>query len=424
MVSKISKDLSRFKVVTMTHKTTSVQRLKDYLIDDKTETDYPIRRLTELKESFQMDELFYLNTCNRVTFFFTSKREVNRDFLVDLFHFINPMLREDLIERHLNVTKVFTGKSALEHIFSIAASIDSLIIGEREIIGQLKDAYAKSSKHQLSGDSIRLVMEKLVVFSKKIHNETKISEKPVSVVSIAFRRMLEFVSNKDAGILMIGAGQSNQQIANLLEQHGYHNVHVFNRTLGKAQVLADKLGGKAYELADLPQFKAPFEVVISCTGANEVVLTKSDFDNFNLPTDQKVTCLDLAVPRDIDEAIVAQNQVNYIDVQSLENLANQNRAFRQKEVVKAKAILNVFLAEFELMYRQRQLELALIEIPEEVKALKARAINEVFGKDIERLDDDAKAVLQNVMNYMEKKYIGLPMKIAKKTILGLDNFKA
>ena len=423
MINAINKEIEDFKVITITHKTTSVQRLKDYLLDDSSDSDYPKSRLTELKESFQINELMYLNTCNRVTFFFTSKREVDNQFLKDLFSFINPTIKGDLVERHIAVTNVYSGKDALDHFFSVAASMDSLIVGEREILGQIKEAYANSKKYGLSGDSIRLAIEKAIVFAKRIHNETKISEKPVSVVSIAFRQLLEHIPSKETGILMIGAGQSNQQLANFLKKYEFQNVHVFNRTLEKAEELADKLGGKAYELNELTSFKEPFNIVISCTGANELVLTKSIFDQLNTDIQHQYTFLDLAVPRDIDPAIADHYDVNYLDIDSLEAMANHNLSFRQKEVVNAKLILDLFIVEFENTFRQRQLELALIDIPSEVKALKNKALNEVFSKDLELLDDEAKKVLENMMNYMEKKYIGIPMKIAKKTILGLNNFK-
>jgi glutamyl-tRNA reductase len=426
MISSRKKTIEDFKVITITHKTTNIQRLKDYLLDANAEetSDYPKKRLQELKESFQMVELLYLNTCNRVTFFFTNQQPVTHAFLSRLFQFINPDINEELIERHINVTKVYSGAAALEHFFSVAASLDSLIIGEREILGQIKEAYANSSKYGLSGDSIRLAIEKTIVFSKKIYNETKIAEKPISVVSIAFRQILDHLPTKDTPILMIGAGQSNVQLTNFLVKYGYDNIHIFNRTIEKAQVLAEKTKGKAYPLSELPHFKEHFNVVISCTGAKEYILTKEVFEQLNTAKNHHYTILDLAVPRDVDPKIVEDYSVNYFDIAGLEQQAKTNLEARQQEVVVAQSILEGCMTEFDEIFRQRQLELALIEIPEEVKALKTKAMTEVFGKDIDQLDDNARKVLENVMSYFEKKYIGIPMKIAKKTILGLDNFKA
>lgn len=423
MTAAIHKAIEDYRVITITHKTTSIQRLKDYFVDEGDASDYPSRRLAELKESFRMRELLYLNTCNRVTFFFLSDEAVDHDYLARLFHFINPSLKDDLVERHINVTKVYSGLEAVEHFFSVAASLDSMIVGEREILGQIKSAYDKSRSAGLSGDSIRLAAEKAVVFAKRIYHETRIGEKPVSVVSLAFRQMIEHIPHKNSGVLMIGAGQTNQQLAGFLEKYGFRNVHVFNRTLNKAEELAARLGGRAYPLSKLKDFREEFQVVVSCTGSSDHVLTLDIFREMAAGRDHQFVMLDLAVPHDIDPAICETYPVRYLDVAGLQEQASANMAFRQQEVVKAQMILKDYLAEFGNVFRTRQLELALNEIPQEVKALRERALREVFGKQIEDLDDDARKVLDDVLQYFEKKYIGIPMKIAKKTILGLDNFK-
>ena len=183
--------MQRYRVVTITHKTAKVNRLKDYLIADSDEdvADYPAKRLKELKNAFEIDELLYLNTCNRVTFFFTSDRVIDNKFLKDLFLFINPNFNKELINLHLSKAMVFEKEDAVKHFMGVAASFDSLVIGEREILGQIKSAYMNAKKHGLCGDDIRLAFQQAIVFAKKIHCDTRIGEKPVSVVSIAFRRI-------------------------------------------------------------------------------------------------------------------------------------------------------------------------------------------------------------------------------------------
>ena len=163
--------------------------------------------------------------------------------------------------------------------------------------------------------------------------------------------------------------------------------------------------------------------MISCTASNAHVLRLEDFQRITDGRRHHYTVLDLAVPGDIDPRIVEAYDVNYLGVSSLEEQARLNMDFRQREVVRAQAILAEYIEEYEHVYRTRQLELALAEIPEEVKALRDRALNEVFGKDIDQLDDKSKKVLGEVLQYFEKKYIGIPMKIAKRTILDLDNFR-
>lgn len=409
--------MQRYKIVTITHKTAKVNRLKDYLLTDEDTSDFPSNRLKELKENFAIDELLYLNTCNRVTFFFTNDKKIDNKFLKDLFMFINPHFNKELINVHITKALVFEGEDAVKHFMGVAASLDSLVIGEREILGQIKAAYNNSKKHDLCGDDIRLAYQQSIVFAKKIHCDTRIGEKPISVVSLAFRTLMERNFFKYANMLIIGAGQTNHLMANLLTKNGAQNVVVYNRTLSKAEELAVRFNnGKAFPLEKLIHHKETVDVILTCTGANYAVLTKDIFDKL-VPENRKVTIVDLAVPQDVEDEIIQLKNVDYIDVASLEKKAQENMQFRRGELYKAEALLEEFLITFNDLYKERRLELALSDIPNEVKNIKERALNNAFKKDIDTLDANSKEVLEKVMKYMEEKYIALPFKASKKSLL-------
>jgi glutamyl-tRNA reductase len=407
-----------YKVVTITHKTTKVNRLKDYLLTDSDTSDFPANRLQDLKNAFKINELLYLNTCNRVTFFFTHDSKLDDKFLKNLFLFINPGLNKELINLHLSKAMVYEGKDAIRHFFGVAASLDSLVIGEREILGQIKHAYQNSKKYGLCGDSIRLAVEQAIVFAKKIHTETRIGEKPISVVSLAFRSLVERNIGKDARILMIGAGQTNHLMANLLIKSGCHHVFVYNRTLNKAEELAARFQfGKAYPLEQLVNHQEGFDVIISCTGANYAVLNAHTYGRILHHPQKKRVVIDLAVPEDIDPEILKQFPVDYIDMASLEQKAKENMQFRKNEMYTAEALLEDFLNGYVEIYKERQLEIALSEIPNEVKHIRENALEKAFKKDIENLDTPSRELLEKVMEYMEEKYIALPFKATKKSLL-------
>ncbi len=409
--------MQRYKIVTITHKTAKVNRLKDYLLTDADTSDFPANRLKELKESFGMDELLYLNTCNRVTFFFTQDKKIDNKFLKDLFMFINPHFNKELINLHLSKALVFEGADAVKHFMGVAASFDSLVIGEREILGQIKAAYINAKKHDLCGDDIRLAYQQSIVFAKKIHCDTRIGEKPISVVSLAFRSLLERNISKDAKMLIIGAGQTNHLMANLLVKSGIGNITVYNRTLSKAEELAARFkNGKAVPFDKLINHTEDVDVILTCTGANFPVLTKGIFEQI-APSNKKIIIVDLAVPQDVEQEIIDTENVDYIDVASLEKKAKENMQFRRGELYKAEAMLEEFLVAFDDLYKERRLELALSDIPNEVKNIKERALNTAFKKDIESLDVHSKDILEKVMQYMEEKYIALPFKASKKSLL-------
>lgn len=407
-----------YKVVTITHKTTKVNHLKDYLLTDKDTTDFPANRLKELKASFKINELLYLRTCNRVSFFFTYDKKLDDKFLMNLFLFMNPALSKDLLNLHVSKTMIYEGKDAIRHFFAVAASLDSLVIGEREILGQIKHAYHNCKENGLCGDNIRLAVEQAIVFAKKIHTETRIGEKPVSVVSLAYRSMMERNFPKEARILMIGAGQTNHLMANMLVKYGYHNVYVYNRTLLKAEELASRFKkGQAFPLEQLNHHSEGFDIVISCTGANYAVLNYATYENIVRPTSKKVTVIDLAVPEDVDQEIRNNFPVDYIDVASLELKAKENMQFRKNEMYTAEVLLEEFLRSYEEIFKERRLETALAHIPDEVKQIRETALEKAFKKDIENLDDSSRELLEKVMSYMEEKYIALPFKASKKILL-------
>lgn len=416
--------MQRYKVVTISHKTTHLQSLKDYLVVDSSEQDYPVLSLNRIKEELGIQEMLYLNTCNRVTFFFTSNQAVDQDYLLHFFKQVNPHFTEELIEKHASKVLTFEGEAAIRHLFGVAASLDSLVLGEREILGQLKQAFALAKQHGLSGDAIRLAIDNCIVFAKKIYSQTRIGEKPVSVVSLAFRELLNRGVSPDAKLYIIGAGQTNHLMANLLVKYGFKNVKVFNRTLEKSVELAKRFeGGQAYTLEDLTQVDQAPDLILTCTGAHDSVLKLEHFAHWNIQANIPFTILDLAVPADTDVALMRNYSIDYIDVPSLKQLADQNMEFRRNELVNAYKLLDEFVEEFELKFKERQLELAFSHIPTQVKELKRFALEEVFSKDLQNIDDQSREVLDKIINYMEKKYISIPMKSAKTTFLGEEFFK-
>lgn len=409
----------RYKVVTISHKTTHLHSLKDYLVVDAAEQDYPVQALQRIKEQLGIAELLYLNTCNRVTFFFTSEQPVDHSYLSHFFKQVNPAFTDELIEKHASKVLVFEGDLAIRHLFSVAASLDSLVVGEREILGQLKQAYQTARAYRLCGDSIRLAMENCIVFAKKIYSETRIGEKPVSVVSLAFRELLSRGISPDAKLFIVGAGQTNHLMANLLVKYGFRNVKVFNRTLVKAIELAERFpNGQGFTLEEMRTVKETPNLILTCTGSGESVILPQHFEGWHVDQKTPFTIVDLAVPADTDAEILEQYTIDYIDVAALQKMAEQNMEFRRKELVNAYVILDDFLEDYKARFKERQLEIALREIPEQVKALKQYAMEEVFSKELASLDDDARQLLSKVIDFMEKKYISIPMKTAKKTLLG------
>lgn len=404
--------LNEYKILTVTHKHVRLERIGDFLIPHSTDEGLQAK-LDELKDRFNLEELLYVATCNRVIYLYKSARELNLPFLEAFFQTVNPALSLDYIQR---IVTAYEGKEAVQHIYEVAASIDSLVVGEREILRQIREGFAKCEKWSLTGDGIRLLMKHLVEASKEVYAQTRIGEKQISVVSLAIKKLMESNIAKDARILLVGAGQTNQLVAKFLVKYEFNNVTVFNRSIEKAEKLAERFNGPAFLLADLPNYKAGFDCMIVCTGATEAIIKPSLYQQIIGDDSTEKLIVDLSIPNNVAKEVVDAFNINYIEIEDLKQLAEQNLAFRKQEVGKAKVLLQRQINEFQKVFQQRQITKALKDVPSEIKAIKERALNEVFKKDLEGLDDNTRALFIKMMTYMEKKCISVPMKAAKELV--------
>lgn len=407
-----------FKIITFTHKHCNIRDISKYVVQEAGELSLD-KKLAELKDHFQIQELLYLATCNRVMYFFYQDEKFDMPDVSALLYLINPNLHDNELEKAASRAEIFEGADVLEHLFEVASSLDSLVIGEREIFRQLKDAYTYCAENKLTGDNIRLVMKYTIQAGKDVYANTAIGEKPLSIVALAIQKMQEISPPKNARILMIGAGQTNLLFAKFLSKYGFENVTVFNRTLERAIKITEKFNGKslAYTLDQLDAYKQGFDVMIVCTGAHEAIIHSSNFTHLLAGEKDEKLVIDLAMPSNVSNDVQTMNEVNYIDIEQLRNLASINLEFRRTEVTKARKILDKHLIKFRQTYHQRMIERAMKHVPEEIKAIRHKAVSEVFAKELASMDNHTRLTVENMLEYMEKKCISVPIKAAKQIAL-------
>ena len=247
--------LNKFKIIALTHKSSGMEHIGRFYIE---ETDLG-SRLAGLKATMGWDEVVYLATCNRVEFLISVEAEVNNDYLLRFFTAFDNNWAAGEMEQYLPNFEVYEGAAAVLHLFKVASSLDSMVIGEREIITQVRNAYDKADSCSLSGDLLRLVIKKTIQIAKEVYSNTDIAKNPVSVVSLAYRKLKDLNVEDKARILIVGAGKTNTVMARYLKKHGFVNLTVFSRTLSKAQKLAKDLNGQAQPLETLSEYKNGFK---------------------------------------------------------------------------------------------------------------------------------------------------------------------
>ena len=397
------------KVIAFTHKQIELKDLGRLIICQENLTD----KLQQVKEQFQIAEIFYLGTCNRVEFVLVTDQIVDKAYTERFLDALDIGVCHHSMGTFLQAASIYEDQEALNHLLRTSCSLESLIVGEKEILPQIRKAYENCREAGLTGDFLRMVMNCVVKTAKEVYTHTNISKNPISVVSLAYRKLKDFNLCSNARILIIGAGETNQNISKYLQKHKFSNFAIFNRTVSKAQQLASDLNGEAFNLEALKDYNKGFDVIITCTSAIEPIITTEIYKSLLNGETGKKTIVDLAVPNDTAPEILKQFPVNFIEVHSLNEVAKRNLQERYEELVHAEEIIGQNITEFLAMLKQRRIELAMRQVPEKIKEIRNMAINNVFAEEVQGMDEQSREILEKVMNYMEKKYISVPMIMAK-----------
>lgn len=401
------------KVITFTHKQTDLKDLGKLVICN----DSLVGRLKSIQNQFEIPELFYLATCNRVAFILATPQTIDKNFIRNFLTGLNTGLDDVHLERMLSSAEIYSNEDALRHMLRTSCSLESLVVGEKEILAQVRKAYEHCREAGLTGDYLRMVMSRVVKTAKEVYTHTGIACKPISVVSLAYRKLKHLGACTNSRILIIGAGETNKTLSKYLQKHKFSNFAVFNRTKSKAETLAADLNGKAFDLHELSSYKNGFDVIITCTSANEPIITTELYTSLLNGDTERKTIVDLAVPNDTSVEVLGRFPVNFIGVCSLQAEAEQNMQDRCCELSHAEKIVQANIDEFMPLLKQRRVELAMREVPEKIKQIRKTAIDFVFAEEVNGLDEQSREVLEKVMNYMEKKYISVPMVMAKEILV-------
>ncbi|HEY2583055.1 MAG TPA: glutamyl-tRNA reductase [Mucilaginibacter sp.] len=401
------------KVIAFTHKQIELRELGKLVICQENLTD----KLLKAKIQFGISEIFYLSTCNRVEFVMITPHAVDKAFAKQFLEALHIGLCPISTSTFLDAASIYEDRDALEHLLRTSCSLESLIVGEKEILAQLRKAYQDANEAGLCGDGMRMFMNCVVKTAKQVYTHTQISKNPISVVSLAYRKLKDLKLCTNARVLIIGAGETNRNISKYLQKHKFSNFSVFNRTLSKAEQLAADLDGEAFTLDALKDYNKGFDVIITCTSAVEPIITPEIYKQLLNGDTGRKTIVDLAIPNDTDPKVIEKFPVNFIEVHSLNEVAKRNLQERYDELIHAEAIIDQNINAFILELKQRRVELAMRQVPEKIKEIRNTAINSVFAEEVQNMDKQSRETLEKVISYMEKKYISVPMIMAKDILI-------
>ncbi len=294
--------------------------------------------LDRLADYRGLDERLILSTCNRVEVYTAAEDYEQGLDAIQRFFLESRDIGADELNAHLYVHRE---DEATRHLFTVASSLDSMVVGEPQILGQVKEAYrvAQSSGH--AGKALTNLFSRAFRVAKKIREQTPIGESPVSVSSVAVdlaRRIFGSLSGKN--LLLLGAGEMGEAAARHLKTSGADTLHVANRTFARAQELASKLGGLALSFDKLEQALIDADVVIASTASQGFVLDKPTVAAaLEQRRDAPVFLIDIAVPRNIAPDVNDLEDAYLYDVDDLQSVAADNLRGREEIARDARVIL-------------------------------------------------------------------------------------
>ncbi len=374
-------------VIGVNHRTAPVEVRERFWISEPRR----LEALAQLSRADSIDEVAVLATCNRTEFLLWT-----RDAAAASGSVLNFLTREYSLR--LCEWKHFYRKideQALTHIFRVASSLDSMVVGEPEIVAQVKAAWALAQQVGTTGRFLDAVFQKALTVSKRVRNETAVGSAATSVPYAAVELAKQiFGSLKDRKVLLVGAGKMSETAARYLLKSGANDLRVINRTLETAQDLARTLNGRAFPYQELTEQVRDADVVISSTACPHLILTRAQTEKIIEQRDgAPLLLVDIALPRDIDPAVREVAGVFLYDLDQLEQVTRQNEGGRKLAAADADKIV----AEEARLFRAK---LAAERVVPTIVALRGR-LDEISRQELEALQQETGPLSEEQVSALE-----------------------
>lgn len=335
-------------------------------------------------------EAVVLSTCNRTEVYVSGPQLPLRDVALDGLCAVSSACREDLHES----IYYLEDREAVEHLFSVASSLDSMVLGEAQILHQLKSAYQVAEDAGATGVILNKLLRRSFEVGKRVRTETKIGESSLSVASVSVD-LAGSVFGDLAGraVLVIGAGEMAELVVTHLRAHGVHRFRVANRTFERAVELAERFGGDAVRFEALEEHLAGVDIVISSTAAAQPVIMRADLERvMRRRKNRPIFLIDIAVPRDLDPAINKVYNAYLYDIDDLQEVVVSNLGDRQREATLARAIVEEEVSTFQSWLQTLLVVPILVSFREWATDVKDRELERSLAKMPDLSDDERKKV--------------------------------
>ena len=324
--------------------------------------------LDRLKKEASIDEVLVYSTCNRVEILLVTD---NSPVAVDVTKKFIASIHQIPLEQFENFLYQRDNDEAVRHVFRVASSLDSMIVGEPQILGQIKLAYQTATEQKASALILNRLLHRAFFVAKKVRTETGIGDRAVSISYAAIELSKKiFDSLEKKKVLMIGAGEMAELAVEHLIRHKVGDLHVANRTFERGVSLAEKFNGQAVRFEEIPQWLEQVDIIISSTGSPELVIHRDQVKTaMRARRNRPLFLIDIAVPRDIDPEINRLNNAYVYDVDDLQNTIEENLEDRKKEALKGERIVDEAVIRFRDWYDNLNVVPTIVDLRNKLRGI-------------------------------------------------------
>ncbi len=388
-------------VIGLNHRTAPLELLERTTVDA---SRLP-KALADLVSRTHLSEAVVLSTCNRTEVYAVAERfhgayQDIRSFLAEMA-FLAP---EDFVD-HLYV---HYDDAAVAHLFAVAAGLDSAVLGETEILGQVRDAWDASLAEGVTGSTLNLLFRHALETGKRARTETGISRGITSVAQAAVALVGERIESRggalaDQRALLLGAGDMGEGMAVALAGAGVHEIVVANRTFANAEALAARAGGRAVRLTDLRDELVTADVLLTSTGASTIMVEFAELaDAVEQRGGRPLLIVDIAVPRDVDSGAADLPGVTLLDMDDLRRFVEVGVSGRQREAARAQVIVDEELDRHRTLTTAREVAPLVSALREKAEVFRAAEVDRVAGKlsptELAAVEQATKAIVAKLLH--------------------------
>jgi glutamyl-tRNA reductase len=394
-------------LIGLSHKTAPVEIREKFCIPRERAKEF----LGQLAGVPGVREGMVLSTCNRLEVLGVVESVENEGARIeDLLAGIAEMSAKEL-KPYLYLR---TGEDAVKHLFRVTSSLDSMVLGEPQILGQVKEAYSQAAESKVSGLILNKLFHRSFFVAKRVRTETKIATQAVSVSFAAVELAKKILGNlEDKRAMLIGAGEMSELAARHLVKQGLREIWVTNRTHQRALDLAQAFQGQAVPFEDFPQQLKNVDIVLSSTGSTHYIIRKEQLTEvIRARKNRPMFFIDIAVPRDVDPAINEIDNVYVYDIDDLQGIVESNKEERKKQVQQAEEIVAQGVEAFQGWLRTLEVVPTILALRSRMEEIRKGEVDKALSL-FKNVSDDERKALDLLTNSIINKILHHPISLLK-----------